>query len=166
MQIISPLILFLSLSSTKIFSASNGGNRTLHHARLRGSNNVTGEIVEVALWWVWVCKSIGKLGVSLQIDLAVIDGFCGRLLGQEWWHRPFAWVVECFFGWLLGFVVQWLWLLGFVWKFLGIWAVVGFLWGWLLLGLVFLFLLFLILMDRSCWLAAGFWNWVGTKKLF
>ena len=54
------------------------------------------------------------VGVSLQIDLAVIDGFCGRLLDQEWWHWPFAWVVECFFGWLLGFVVQWLWLLGFV----------------------------------------------------
>ena len=44
--------LSLSLTSTKFFSASNGGNRTLHHARLRGSNDVTGEIVEVALWWV------------------------------------------------------------------------------------------------------------------
>ena len=44
--------------------------------------------------------------MSLQIDLAVIDGFCGRLLGQEWWHWPSAWVVECFFGWLLGFVAM------------------------------------------------------------
>lgn len=87
------LFLSLSLSSTKIFSASNGGNRSLHHARPRGSKDVTREIVEVAQWWVLVCKSIGKLGVRLQIDLAVIDGFGGRLLGRECFFLGGCWAL-------------------------------------------------------------------------
>ena len=67
------------------------------------------------------------VGVGLQIDWVVADGFCGRLLGQESWMVALAIHMGC---WVLRHSSHGFWVFGTIIVVAGYW------WGCWVVGLM------------------------------